>query len=125
MRRYSEVGGSFLESSQWFQNSIPRWDAPKYITYHIPPYLSLRENVIMTCTPSVSQRKFLDMIKKFDANDIGYIFMDMEDHLETVYKKVEHSQAAIRDELNKWIMMEKDRILANHLRGPGLKNRGL
>ncbi|XP_075061284.1 uncharacterized protein LOC142149878 isoform X2 [Mixophyes fleayi] len=44
----------------------------KPITYSTPPYMTVLENVVIVRFP-VRRRKLMDMIKKFDPNDISYI----------------------------------------------------
>ncbi|MEE6478943.1 hypothetical protein FKM82_012053 [Ascaphus truei] len=53
-------------------DSVSYWFAPVEITYPVPPYMSLREEVKRNQTSIVR----LDMTKKYDSNDISSTFLD-------------------------------------------------
>ncbi|KAM4749080.1 uncharacterized protein WCC33_006506 [Rhinophrynus dorsalis] len=138
MRRYCGNEGLFqrrLFSSQ-FENStdnfplmtvthlMSKWLEPKDITYPTPPYISLRENVGQVRLPPLKRRLFLDMLKKFDVNDLSYVTLeDFTEAFSAVYNRVRSVQTTIQDTSNKWIVYENGKLLAKSLQGPNINNR--
>ncbi|XP_053573752.1 uncharacterized protein LOC128663449 [Bombina bombina] len=122
MKNQHETGGPIQESDLWLQNVISYWEVPKDITYATPPYISLREDFELQYKPFVPERYFLDMLNKFDSKDLSYIsFQEDNNRFEggnEVYKKETSQESPIRDTLNKWIVLEHNKLLAKELQGP-------
>ncbi|XP_056427254.1 uncharacterized protein LOC130368054 [Hyla sarda] len=90
-----------------FRSFIP----VKQIIYPIPPYMSIRRDGIEVFKLPVSRRRLMDMIKKFDPNDITYI----DESSYTRFSKVDNT--SIRDHLNKYFVINNDTVWAKHLAG--------
>ncbi|KAM3924710.1 uncharacterized protein RB166_008048 [Leptodactylus fuscus] len=88
----------------------------KEITYSTPPYMSIRRNGTEVLHLPVTGRKLMDMIKKFDPNDISYI----EDS--SIIQRFQREDiTAIRDPVNKYFVIVGDNVWAKHLQGVNLQ----
>ncbi|XP_053320391.1 uncharacterized protein LOC128492006 [Spea bombifrons] len=56
------------------------WLLANQVLYPTPPYASLRENIAKVFIVPVRKRRFLDMIKKFDLNDLSYVYFSTSDN---------------------------------------------
>ncbi|XP_077116934.1 uncharacterized protein LOC143773344 [Ranitomeya variabilis] len=81
------------------------------ITYPTPPYMSIRREGIEMFQLPVTQRKLMDMIKKFDPNDISYI----DDQEFITMQKTDIT--SIRDPLSKYFVIKGDTVWARSLQG--------
>ncbi|XP_073506990.1 uncharacterized protein [Phyllobates terribilis] len=81
------------------------------ITYPTPPYMSIRREGIEMFQLPVTQRKLMDMIKKFDPNDISYI----DDKPLRFAQKTDIT--SIRDQLSKYFVIKGGNVWARSLQG--------
>ncbi|KAM4039420.1 uncharacterized protein ACNLHF_017570 isoform 2-T2 [Anomaloglossus baeobatrachus] len=91
--------------------SFPYLLSVKPITYPTPPYMSIRREEIEMFRLPVMQRKLMDMIKKFDPNDISYI----DDNLRITMQKTDIT--SIRDQLSKYFVIRGGAVWAMSLQG--------
>ncbi|XP_075457909.1 uncharacterized protein LOC142495811 [Ascaphus truei] len=95
--------------------------APVDITYPTPPYMSLRELVERNETLPVKERKFMDMMERYDSNDIYYTSMKYEPG---VYKKTGFAlNSTIRDTLHRWFVLTNGNLFAKALLIPNERNK--
>ncbi|MEE6513183.1 hypothetical protein FKM82_020702 [Ascaphus truei] len=103
-------------------DSVSYWFVPVDITYPTPPYMSLRELVERNETLPVKERKFMDMMERYDSNDIYYTSMKYEPG---VYKKTGFAlNSTIRDTLHRWFVLTNGNLFAKALLIPNERNKG-
>lgn len=97
-----------MNSNYTFQYRFPI----KQNVYPTAPYMTIRRDGIEVFRLPVSRRKLMDMIKKFDPNDISYI----DEH--SFYERLPQADAtSIQDPANKYFVINGDTVWAKALQG--------
>ncbi|XP_018110615.1 uncharacterized protein LOC108712739 isoform X1 [Xenopus laevis] len=105
---------------------------PTYISYPIPPYGTLHQHGRKAIFPIMNRHKIIDMTKKFDLNDISYIYLDsfnLNQSMETLrpapvsYRREYSRTYFIKDSNNKWFVFENGVLKAKYLQGDNFNNR--
>ncbi|XP_040270547.1 uncharacterized protein LOC120986200 [Bufo bufo] len=91
-----------------FQHQFPI----KQIIYPTPPYMSIRRDGIEVFRFPVRSRKLMDMIKKFDPNDITYI----EDS--SFLERFPNDATSIQDTSHKYFVISGNSVWAKWVRQP-------
>ncbi|XP_053320145.1 uncharacterized protein LOC128491831 [Spea bombifrons] len=126
-RRYSSVRPvnpqDEFQMKYWYIMSY--WNAPIDITYPTPPYISLREDIgLAQDPPPPRRRQFLDMIRKFNSNDIKLVTFGIVALENDGYSKVgKELPTSIRDSNQKWLVCENGYLIAKYLPGPEIDKK--
>ncbi|XP_044135096.1 uncharacterized protein LOC122927371 [Bufo gargarizans] len=91
-----------MMNNYYFQYQFP----VKPIIYPTPPYMSIRRDGIEVVRFPVRSRKLMDMIKKFDPNDITYI----EDG--SFFERFPNDATSIQDTSDKYFVISGESVRA-------------
>ncbi|XP_066446107.1 uncharacterized protein [Eleutherodactylus coqui] len=89
----------------------------KQITYPTPPYMSIRRDETKVFRPTVTRRKLMDMIKKFDSKDISYIDWTFDKEASFFIPQV----TSIQDSVNKYFIVNSGTVWARPLQGANIQ----
>ncbi|XP_031755141.1 uncharacterized protein LOC116409784 isoform X2 [Xenopus tropicalis] len=131
VNRKSLTGNRF---SPWSQDSSDtvfpeKLGPPEYISYPIPPYGTLYQYGRKMMFPIMNRHKIFDMTKKFDINDISYIYLDsfkpnqQESLTPTSYRRESSRTYCIQGSDNKWFVFENGALKGKYLQGANVRNK--
>ncbi|CAH2274914.1 PREDICTED: uncharacterized protein LOC108712739 isoform X2 [Pelobates cultripes] len=113
-----------VQMSSPYPMSFPCWYQTIEFNYPTTPYQSLRQQIPKILTILAKKRRYLNMIKKFDANDISYI--NYSNHHESLNPGFESlnpdrdiikKETSIRDDINHYFIQANDILMAKVLQG--------